>query len=183
MRHFADAPIAVWQVENEPYLSFGGPPLGEHPLRREIELVRALDGRPIMLTDSADKGDWSRSSRWCDNPRRKPVHESLGQTPLRRHRPIRVALQGQDPRGIVLGQRRDGRRLQAEPWGPRPVTELTRSEEAITMSPELLRRNVRIASGAGFRTALFWGVEWYWLRTRGDPSMWEAARALVEEHR
>src|SRR5436190_19607380 len=59
--------------------------------------------------------------------------------------------------------------LQAEPWGPRPVTELTRSEEAITMSPELLRRNVRIASGAGFRTALFWGVEWYWLRTRGDP--------------
>ena len=73
--------------------------------------------------------------------------------------------------------------LQAEPWGPRPVTELTRSEEAITMSPELLRRNVGIASGAGFRTALFWGVEWYWLRTRGDPSMWEAARALVEEHR
>src|SRR5437870_5765170 len=52
-----------------------------------------------------------------------------------------------------------------------------------TMSPELLRRNVGIASGAGFRTALFWGVEWYWLRTRGDPSMWEAARALVEEHR
>src|SRR2546422_10990752 len=74
--------------------------------------------------------------------------------------------------------------LQAEPWGPRPVTELTRSEEAITMSPELLRRNVRIASGAGFRTALFWGVEWWcWLRTRDDPSMWEAARALVEEHR
>ena len=66
MRHFADAPIAVWQVENEPYLSFGWSPLGEHPLRREIELVRALDGRPIMLTDSADKGDWTRSSRWCD---------------------------------------------------------------------------------------------------------------------
>ena len=159
----------MWQVENEPYLSFGWSPLGEHPLRREIELVRALDGRPIMLTDSADKGDWTRSSRWCDilgvnlytkvwNGRRYVDNNVPPSTYKNRIRRVSSSV-----KEIIVSE------LQAEPWGPRPVTELTRSEEAITMSPELLRRNVGIASGAGFRTALFWGVEWYWLRTRGDP--------------
>ena len=63
VRHFRDAPIAVWQVENEPYFAFGGAPIKESLLRREIDVVRSLDDRPIMLTDSADKGRWAAPAK------------------------------------------------------------------------------------------------------------------------
>jgi hypothetical protein len=74
--------------------------------------------------------------------------------------------------------------LQAEPWGPRPVSELTPAEAAETMTPGRLRRNVTLAAEAGFTSALLWSAEWWlYLRERGDPSMWDAAGSLVQELR
>lgn len=182
VRYFKDAPIAIWQVENEPYWAFGGPRLDEGLLRREIEVVRRLDSRPVMLTDSADKGHWAAPTQWCDilgvnlytrlwNGRR---YRDVDVTPRRYSEKIgRVSPPVKE---VIVSE------LQAEPWGPRPVTELTPSEAAITMTPERLRGNVELAANAGFDTALFWGGEWwYWMRERGDPSMWEEAGAIVGE--
>jgi hypothetical protein len=180
VRHFADAPISIWQVENEPYFAFGGSLLEESLLRREIELVRGLDDRPVMLTDSADKGAWADPARWCDilgvnlytrlwDGRR---YVDINLAPARYAAKIRSVSASE----VIVAE------LQAEPWGPKPVTELTPSEAAMTMGPERLWRNVEIAASAGFETALFWGGEWwYWLREHGDPSMWETARSIVEE--
>ena len=79
--------------------------------------------------------------------------------------------------GVILSE------LQAEPWGAKPVSELTPSEAAITMNPDRLRLNIDLAVQAGFYTALLWGGEWwYWLREHGDPSMWDAARSLIAEN-
>ena len=183
VRHFRDSPISVWQVENEPYFAFGGPPIKEALLRREIDLVRTLDDRPVMLTDSADKGRWEAPAKWCDilgvnlytrlwNGRR---YSNIELTPSHYSRRIRSVSPSVD--SVIVSE------LQAEPWGPKPVTELTPSEAAVTMNPERLRRNVELAVQAGFDTALLWGGEWwYWLREQGDPSMWEAARSLIAEH-
>ena len=182
VRHFTDAPVSIWQVENEPYMSFGGPSIKEAVLHREIDLVRSLDDRPIMLTDSADKGNWNRAARLCDvlgvnlytrvwNGRR---YVDINVPPSRYERKIRSV--SSSVRNVIVSE------LQAEPWGPKPVVELTPSEAAITMNPERLLRNVEIAENAAFETALFWGGEWwYWLRERGDPSMWEMAKEIVEE--
>jgi Beta-galactosidase len=179
---FQDAPVSVWQVENEPYVVFGGPQIDEVLLRRETDLVRSLDARPIMLTESADKGDWRRTARWCD---------ILGVNLYTRHwgrgryvdievRASRYAARIREVSSsvseVVVSE------LQAEPWGPKPVHELTASEAALSMNPKRLRRNVELARNAGFTTALLWGAEWwYWLWERGDPSMWEAAVVIIED--
>jgi hypothetical protein len=179
VRHFQDVPVTIWQVENEPYMSFGGPSIRENLLRREIDLVRSLDDRPIMLTDSADKGNWTRAANLCDvlgvnlytkawNGRR---YVDIDVAPSQYERKIRGV-----PASVIVSE------LQAEPWGPKPVAELTPSEAAITMKPESLRHNGELAKSAGFETALFWGGEWwYWLRERGDPSMWKMAKEIVKE--
>jgi Beta-galactosidase len=182
VRHFKSAPISVWQVENEPYFAFGGAPLEERLLRREIELVRGLDDRPIMLTDSADKGDWAAPAQWCDilgvNLYTRlwdgRGYADIKVAPARYNAKIRSV--SSSVTEVIVSE------LQAEPWGPRAVTELTPSEAAVTMNPQRLRRNVEIAVSAGFDTALFWGGEWwYWLRERGDPSLWVVAKSIVEE--
>jgi GH35 family endo-1,4-beta-xylanase len=180
--HFRDGPVGTWQIENEPYLAFGGPAIEEAMLVREIEAVRGLDGRPVMLTDSADKGNWSRPAKWCDvlgvnlytrvwNGRR---YVDIG-VPASGYR-AKIKNVESLVRQVMVSE------LQAEPWGPRPVAELTPAEAAQTMDAAGLRRNVDLAVSAGFETVLFWGGEWwYWLREQGDSSMWETARAVVEE--
>jgi GH35 family endo-1,4-beta-xylanase len=182
VRHFADAPVSIWQVENEPYFAFGGPPLEDDLLRREIDLVHSLDHRPVMLTDSADKGEWAGPARWCDilgvNLYTRlwdgRSYTDITVAPERYNAKIRSIPSSVTE--VIVSE------LQAEPWGPKPPTELTPSEAAETMNPERLRRNVEVAASAGFETALFWGVEWwYWLRERGEPSMWETAWSIVEE--
>ena len=136
------------------------------------------------MTDTGNRGDWVRSSRWADilgvnlysrvwNGRRYvdvKVPASRYNSKIRK-----VSSSGKE---VIVAE------LQAEPWGPRPVTELLPAEAAKTMNADRLQRNIEIASKAGFRTVLFWGVEWwYWLRERGDASMWEAAKAIIEQHR
>jgi len=189
VRHFREAPISVWQVENESYIGFGGPRIDDALLRREIELVRRLDGRPIMLTESSGKRDWRRAARWCD-----VLGVNLYTRVWRRHWTnlflggyvdiaahafrynARLRTVSPSVQEVIVAE------LQAEPWGPKPVTELTPAEAAETMMPERLRRNVELAANAGFSTVLLWGAEWwYWLQERGDDSMWEAARAVVRE--
>ena len=185
---FRDAPISVWQIENEPYIGFGGPPIDERLLRREIDLVRGLDSRPVMVTESAGKRDWRRAARWSDILgvnlytrvwRRHWTNFFLGgyvniAAPAWRYK-ARLRKVSQSVQEVIVAE------LQAEPWGPRPVTELTPGQAAQTMTPERLRRNVALAADAGFTTALLWGAEWwYFLRERGDPSMWNAVRSLVQ---
>jgi hypothetical protein len=182
VRHFRDAPIAIWQVENEPYFAFGGPPIKQTLLRREIDLIRSLDDRPIMLTDSADKGHWKALAERCDilgvnlytklwNGRR---YSNVELPPSHYARKVHSVSSSLDR--VIVSE------LQAEPWGPRPVHQLTRDESDITMNPERLRRNVVLAVTSGFHTSLLWGGEWwYWLREHGDPSMWDAAVSLISE--
>ena len=53
--------IVSWQVENEPLLSIFGecPPPNKDFLEKEVALVKSLDSRPIILTDSGELGSWS----------------------------------------------------------------------------------------------------------------------------
>jgi len=57
--------IIYWQVENEPFLTgFSRSACGsldEEFLEKEIELVKGLDSRPVMVTDSGEFGDWFRA--------------------------------------------------------------------------------------------------------------------------
>ncbi len=52
--------IEAWQVENEPYFNFGPmcPKSTEDLLVSEINAVKEIDQRPILLTDSGELGRW-----------------------------------------------------------------------------------------------------------------------------
>lgn len=60
--------IIAWQVENEPFLSHFGdcPEFSKKFLDKEIALVRGLDGRPIVITDSGELSIWIPAARRAD---------------------------------------------------------------------------------------------------------------------
>jgi beta-galactosidase GanA len=59
--------VAMWQVENEPFRGYGecrGPELLTSAfLTEEIGLVRRLDGRPVLVTDSGELSSWIPAMR------------------------------------------------------------------------------------------------------------------------
>ena len=60
--------IIAWQVENEPFLiNFGEcPKLDKGLLDKEIALVKSLDNRPIVVTDSGELSAWIPAARRAD---------------------------------------------------------------------------------------------------------------------
>ncbi len=66
-RYRNDSAVALWQIENEPYLPFGDcTNYSAAMLDREMVLVRALDSRPIMITDSGELSFWVSAAKRAD---------------------------------------------------------------------------------------------------------------------
>ncbi|TSC75397.1 MAG: Uncharacterized protein G01um101433_894 [Parcubacteria group bacterium Gr01-1014_33] len=120
--------LAVWQIENEPFLRFGKcVERGENFLQKEIALVKSLDpSHPILVTDSGEFGLWYRAIRAGDifgtTMYRKVYPPSVGrwtgifQYPLSpaffrfKTKLLRLIAGEQDKKFIVI-------ELQGEPWG------------------------------------------------------------------
>ncbi|HMB65864.1 MAG TPA: endo-1,4-beta-xylanase, partial [Patescibacteria group bacterium] len=68
-RYKDNSHIQAWQVENEPFLSshFGEcPPLDKDFLDKEISLVKKMDSRPIVVTDSGELSLWIPAASRAD---------------------------------------------------------------------------------------------------------------------
>lgn len=67
-RYRAHPALAMWQLENEPFLDFGRcPPSDARFFVREMDLVRALDhDHQIVVTDSGELNWWLVASRYGD---------------------------------------------------------------------------------------------------------------------
>lgn len=184
-RYRPSTAIWGWQVENEPFL--GG--FGECPgynadlVDRETKLVRELDDRAIVVTDSGELGRWWRAARRADifgttmyrtvwDRRIGYVHYPMG--------PIFFRIKAWIVRWFAGTKRTIVVELQGEPWGPKQNPELSLEEMAKSMNPEKLRDMVRFERDTGFDEAYFWGAEWwYWMKMRqGKPEMWEEAKKL-----
>jgi len=180
--HFTTFPaVRVWQVENEPLFHFGKcPPPDREFLKREIDLVRGLDARPIMVTDSGELSTWIRTASLGDvlgiSMYRLVWNKYLGElywpvSPL--YYTDRINLLSPVVRSVIVSE------LQAEPWFRAPVDETPIDEQFAQMNPERLRGNVEFATSTGASEIYLWGVEWwYWLKTRGHDELWLAARGL-----
>ena len=70
--------------------------------------------------------------------------------------------------------------LQAEPWGPKLIYDLTLSEQEKSMNLVQFHENIEYAKQVGFPENYLWGAEWwYWLKVKHDkPEFWEAAREI-----
>lgn len=188
----ADYPcIDGWQVENEPFQPAAGRTTGwriaPKTLDREIAAVTGSDPRhrPIVLNYSSntiwDLG-WVRTLQRAD-VLAQDVYTRKPGGPRRYFNPYALGPLGPGLLTQSILAHRFGRQfwvteLQAEPWEKTPLTEL-QPDEIGSISPDLIRRNLRLAANAHPERIYLWGAEW-WLHQRdyGDPRYWRLAQEL-----
>lgn len=180
--------VKYWQVENEPFFPYGQncPTQTMKEIRNEIATVRLFDKRPVLLTDSGEKGDWIRTGILAD---------IFGSTMYRTvHNPkwggyITYPLPGVSYRikaGLLKifnwNLKFVGIELQAEPWFNGNVWDIPLNEQKNLMNAEILKKNAEYARQSGFEEHYFWGVEWWlWLKEhKGDESAWEAGKRIID---
>lgn len=186
-RYQNESAIKYWQVENEPFLWwFGECPKADAKLfDQEILLVRSLDSRPILLTDSGEYSLWLRMSKRADifgtTMYRKSWLRYFGyiRSPLPaniyrfRANLIKAFFDLQD---VIIVE------LQAEPWPPeyKDIIDLSLEEQEQAMNLDDFQDSIEYAQRAGFDKIYLWGVEWwFWLKQQGDDRIWNEARNLM----
>jgi hypothetical protein len=179
--------IVVWQVENEPYFHFGEcPDMDKDFLDQEIALVRSLDNRPIMVTDSGELGYWYNAASRADilgtTLYRIVWNKNIGYIKY----PIPVSfyrIKAEFVRRFTGVKKVIVAELQGEAWGSAMPSEMPLIEQYKSMDPEKFQAIVKYAKSTGFSESYFWGVEWwYWLKkVKGDGRMWQEAKKVFRE--
>jgi len=184
--------IKIWQIENEPFFPFGEcAPLARGPIEKEIELVRKIDKRPILVQDSGEGGFWFPTYSLGDylgiSMYRKIWYDFWGvflgrsiyfQYPLAHWTyKIKANLVGVPVDRIYVTE------LQGEPWGPGLNTKLTKADKDMTMSRQDFINTIAYAQNAGFKHYYVWGAEWWlWEKEHNsNPFYWDTAKALFRK--
>ena len=188
---YKDSPaLWGWQVENEPFFPFGQCPGGiaRSFLKKEADMVRSLDpNHPIVISESGEASLWFDAAYYGDivgiTLYQKAWFRQLGMyidyplPPVFYWRKAQLvnALFHKDVIGVEL---------QAEPWGPSLVYNVSSEEQEKTMNIDLFRDNVEFARRTGLKTFYFWGGEWwYWMKEKQNhPEIWDEARNIFKEN-
>ncbi len=180
--------IVAWQVENEVIFPFGecyGYAPTKELFEKEVALVRSLDERPIVSTDSGELSSWNSITPYVD---------SLGvslyrvtENPLwgRFYYPLRPGFY--QKKAAFIQSLHPGvdevyiSELQLEPWTLEPLLETTLRDQYDSMSYERMESSVYFAGKTGFPDIYVWGVEWwYWLKQEHrDVRYWNLAREIM----
>lgn len=185
-RYKNNSAIEIWQVENEPFLNFFGkcPKMSKQELQEEINLVRKLDNRKILLTDSGELSTWYPLSKMGDY-----FGTTLYRTTYNKYfgywNYFFVPASFYRLKALALGNSLDNTmvaELQAEPWFQDGVTATPLEKQLKGMNAEKLKDNAEYARKTNFSRAYFWGVEWwYWLKVNyNNPSVWDAAKGYFK---
>jgi hypothetical protein len=173
--------IWAWQVENEPFFPFGEcPKIKKDFVKREIELVKSLDSRPIIFGDSGEFSFWIEAARLGDivstTLHRKVYFKEIKKyitypfPPVYYWRKTKL-IDFFFHKKVIIGE------LQAEPWCKNLIYNCDLEEQKITMDFEKFKRNVDFAKNTGMDTIYLWGGEWwYWMKKQGKPEIWEEAK-------
>ncbi len=191
-RYDQEKVIVAWQVENEPFLVFFGecPPLDVKFLEEEIALVRSLDHdakRPILVTDSGELSIWTRAAKRGDvfgTTLYRTIYKGgwgyvtypIGPNFFRFKEKLVRFFTDQTDFSVI--------ELQAEPWAPGWVADVSLEEQFKSMNERLLEEHVTYARRVGFRDIYLWGGEWwYWLKVKKDyPAVWEKGKELFRQY-
>lgn len=180
--------IWAWQVENEPLLgSFGeGCDRPDRDfLKQEVDLVKSLSKRLIIMTDSGELGFWATSMQLSD---------VFGTTVYRRVNdrflgyitypvlPVFYSIKSNLIRSIFgsFNQKTIIIELQAEPWlaGGNFVEP---EQQARLFTTKNFKNYVNFAQKTGFDEIYLWGVEWWYaVAEKGYPEYLEYARTLFK---
>ncbi|MDP3993720.1 MAG: hypothetical protein U1C57_03345 [Candidatus Doudnabacteria bacterium] len=181
--------ISAWQIENETLFPYGFDcgVVKWGVFRKELSVVKTLDSRPILVTDSGEKGAWLPAT-WAGgdifgSTMYREVYHDAKQKYIKYPIPAFVYRIKAGMVETLSGiDKVWGVELQAEPWFESDVHETPWERQTELMNPEIFAANVEYAKSVGFEENYFWGVEWwYWAREHGHPEMWEAAKKLMSE--
>jgi hypothetical protein len=190
VNHFkAHSSIKTWQIENEALFNFGDdcPKIEPDTIKKELEIVRAADSRPILMSDSGELGRWiptaklgpdilgSTMYRVVHNPKYGYFQYPLPPAFFRIKAGLTEAFTGvKEFRGVEL---------QAEPWFDTDVYRMDLDTQKNLMNPKIFAANVAYAKKVGFEDNYLWGVEWwYWMAQKNnDWGMWEEARTVLQQ--
>ena len=181
--------IAIWQIENEPFLKFGiCPAIDPALLDSEIAKVKSLDSsRPIMITDSGELSLWIQAASRADvfgTTMYREVYSArqiFGKTLGHWRYPIGpnffkakqflIKLFANQDKALVV-------ELQGEPWVEGWTVHAPIERQLESMNAEILADNIEFAKKTGMQEIYVWGVEWwYWMKTtQNDNSVWEMAK-------
>lgn len=189
VNHFKDAPaLKIWQVENEPLFSFGDncPKIDREILRQEIALVKSLDSRPVLVTDSGELGRWiptaTLGADLFGSTMYKVVHNDITGYFKYPVFPEVFRIKAGILRTFTDTDSIMGVELQGEPWLIKGVLGTPLEDQKMLMNPKVFEEYTGFAKDVGFTDNYIWGVEWWaWLAQKhGDWGMWVAAKNLLE---
>jgi len=180
--------ITAWQVENEPFLAVFGecPPPDAAFYESELKLVRSLDKRPIIMTESGELSTWIRAAFLADK-----VGISLYRVVWNKvwgtfYYPLTPAYYRYRAQAIrALGKQIFVSELQAEPWERGvPLPEAPILEQKNFIDGAKIHDSIDFAEKASFDEIYFWGLEWWdWLRSHGDKDIWNTIKQEVANNR
>ncbi len=178
--------IVYWQVENEPLLNtFGICPRGDYEfLKKEVELVKSLDDRQIIVSAPGELSFWSREAEISDifgtTMYRVVKNDYLSYIKYPYNHSFytnKAKILKIDPSNIFIVE------LQAEPWVTMDeILKVESLEYLKSFNLEQFKANAQTAYNTGFDRAYFWGVEWWYFRykTANDPTYWDLAKTFFK---
>ncbi len=186
-RYKDNSAIHYWQVENEPYLKAFGVcgPLDEQFLKEEIALVKSLDSRPVLVTDSGNLGSWLGPYKNGDafgtslyvyfwNPTVGQFKTKWPALVYRMKERFAELLYGPKPTFLI--------ELSLEPWLIEPLQDTPLPTQLERMDIEKFNEIISYAKKTSFDTQYLWGVEWwYYMKEKGHPEFWDTAKSLYSQ--
>jgi hypothetical protein len=184
VNHYKDYDsIIAWQLENEPFFNEFGicPPIDEWFFEKELETIKALDDRPVIISATGELSFWRKEAKLADVFGSTVYRVVWGKwTGYIRYPipswfyPLKAYLVDipKDKRIII--------ELQAEPWVPKgSIIYLSEEEIDKSFNLEQFEANLQYGINTGFKKAYLWGVEWWYYQYKnGNPEYWELAKTI-----
>lgn len=177
--------IIAWQLENEPFFDAFGvcPPSDEEFFKREWELVKSKDSRPVMVSATGELSWWSKEAKYADIFGSTVYRVVWGKETGYIRYPIpawfyrfKAYLNNIKPANRYIVE------LQAEPWVPNGnMIYLSPDEANKSFNLKQFRANLQYAINIDFSKSYLWGVEWWYYQYKhGDKGYWELARTIFD---
>jgi hypothetical protein len=188
LRYNGSPSIKKWQVENEPFFSFGECQWTDKDfLKKEIDLVKSLDEqkRPIIISDSGEGSFWMEAAKLGDivgTTMYRKVWMSQFNQYLEYHLPPIFYWRKAEIIKALFDKKVICIELQAEPWGPKLLYDSSLEEQEKTMDLGQFQKNIEFAKKTGFDEFYLWGSEWwYWMKEKQNkPEIWDEAGKLFK---
>ena len=183
-RYKSYSSVKYWQIENEPFFPFGEKgceKISRDFVKKEIALVKSLDNRPVVITDSGELSTWISTASFADilgiSMYRVSWNKLFGYLfypvfpAFYRERANLIKYLVSD---VIVTE------LQVEPWAPSSIKLLPLEEQYKSMNISRFYDNIEFARRTGFKEIYLWGIEWwYWLKeAHNNSEFWEASKKL-----